>query len=68
MLQAVTAKVVDKLTAMVLATQPESVEEGKSVKIAVMPVDKDGNVTTAKEEAHDRAGVFRLRRFAGLPG
>ena len=48
MLQAVTAKVVDA-DGVALATQPESVEEGKSVKIAVMPVDKDGKVTNANE-------------------
>ena len=48
-LQAVTAKVVDA-DGVALATQPTSVEEGKSVKIAVMPVDKDGKVTTANEE------------------
>ena len=48
-LQAVTAKVVDK-DGKVLDPQPDSVEEGKSVKIAVMPVDKDGKVTTANED------------------
>ena len=48
-LQAVTAKVVNA-DGMVLDPQPESVEEGKSVKIAVMPVDKDGKVTTANED------------------
>ena len=47
-LQAVTAKVTDK-DGKVLDPQPESVEEGKSVHIAVMPVDKDGKVTTANE-------------------
>ena len=47
-LQAVTAKVVDK-DGKVLDPQPESVEEGKSVHIAMMPVDKDGKVTTANE-------------------
>ena len=47
-LQAVTAKVVDA-DGVVLATQPTSVEEGESVKIRVMPVDKDGKVTTANE-------------------
>lgn len=47
-LQAVTAKVVDS-DGVVLKMQPTSVEEGKSVKIAVMPVDKDGKVTTANE-------------------
>ena len=48
-LQAVTAMVVDA-DGVALATQPESIEEGKSVKIAVMPLDKDGKVTTANEE------------------
>ena len=48
-LQAVTAKVVDK-DGKVLDPQPMSVEEGMSVKIAVMPVDKDGKVTTADEK------------------
>ena len=48
-LQAVTAMVVDA-DGVVLKDQPESVEEGKSVKIAVMPLDKDGKVTTANEE------------------
>ena len=47
-LQAVTAMVVDA-DGVVLDPQPESVEEDKSVKIAVMPVDKDGKVTTANE-------------------
>ena len=47
-LQAVTAKVVDK-DGRALATQPTSVEEGETVMIAVMPVDKDGKVTTANE-------------------
>jgi hypothetical protein len=47
-LQAVTAKVVDS-DGVVLKMQPTSVEEGQSVKIAVMPVDKDGKVTTANE-------------------
>ena len=47
-LQAVTAMVVDA-DGVVLDPQPESVEEGKSVKIAVMPLDKDGKVTTANE-------------------
>ena len=48
-LQAVTAKVVDK-DGRALATQPTSVEEGETVMIAVMPVDKDGKVTTANED------------------
>ena len=48
LLQAVTAKVVDK-DGRALATQPTSVEEGETVMIAVMPVDKDGKVTTANE-------------------
>ena len=47
-LQTVTAMVVDK-DGRALATQPTSVEEGDSVQIAVMPVDKDGKVTTANE-------------------
>ena len=47
-LQAVTAMVVDA-DGVVLKDQPTSVEEGKSVKIAVMPLDKDGKVTTANE-------------------
>ena len=47
-LQAVTAKVVDA-DGMALDPQPTSVEEGESVKIAVMPVDKDDKVTTANE-------------------
>ena len=49
LLQAVTAKVVDA-DGVALSPQPESVEEGKSVKIAVMPLDKDGKVTNANEE------------------
>ena len=48
-LQAVTAKVVNA-DGVVLDPQPMSVEEGESVKIAVMPVDKDGKVTTANEK------------------
>ncbi|MCY4666793.1 MAG: hypothetical protein OXC29_02240, partial [Rhodococcus sp.] len=48
-LQAVTAKVVNA-DGMVLDPQPMSVEEGESVKIAVMPVDKDGKVTPANEK------------------
>ena len=48
LLQAVTAKVVDS-DGVVLKEQPTSVEEGKSVKIRVMPLDKDGKVTTANE-------------------
>ena len=47
-LQAVTAKVVDN-DGVVLDPQPMSVEEGESVKIAVMPLDKDDKVTTANE-------------------
>ncbi len=47
-LQAVTAMVVDA-DGVVLKDQPTSVEEGKSIKIAVMPLDKDGKVTTANE-------------------
>ena len=48
LLQAVTAKVVDS-DGVVLKEQPTSVEEGKSVKIRVMPLNKDGKVTTADE-------------------
>ena len=48
LLQAVTAKVVDA-DGVVVDPQPTSVAEGESVKIAVMPVDKDGDVTTANE-------------------
>ena len=48
-LQAVTAKVVDA-DGRVVDPQPTSVKEGESVKIAVMPLDKDGMVTTANEE------------------
>ena len=48
-LPAVTAKVVDK-DGKVLDPQPTSVEEGKTVKIAVMPLDKDAKVTTANED------------------
>ena len=33
-----------------LDPQPTSVEEGETVKIAVMPLDKDGNVTHATED------------------
>ncbi len=47
-LQAVTAMVVNA-DGVALAPQPTSVEEGKSVKIAVMPVDKDGKVEPALE-------------------
>ena len=47
-LQAVTAKVVDA-DGRVMDPQPTSVEEGASVKIAVMPIDDDGDVTTANE-------------------
>ena len=47
-LQAVTAKVVDK-NGVILNPQPTSVEEGKSVMIAVMPLDKNGTQTTANE-------------------
>ena len=47
-LQAVTAMVVNA-DGVALAPQPTSVEEGESVKIAVMPVDKDGKVTPALE-------------------
>ena len=48
-LQAVTAKVVDK-NGKVLDPQPTSVEEGDTIKIAVMPLDaKTGKVTTASE-------------------
>ena len=48
-LQAVTAKVVNA-DGIAIDPQPMSVEEGESVKIAVMPVDKDGKVTTANEK------------------
>ena len=47
-LQAVTAMVVDA-NGTALDPQPTSVEEGKSVKIAVMPLDKDGKVANAIE-------------------
>ena len=49
LLPAVTAMVVDD-DGVVLKAQPESVEEGKSVKIRVMPVDKDGKVEAATED------------------
>ena len=48
-LQSVTAMVVDE-TGKAVDPQPAYVEEGKSVMIAVMPVDKDGKVTTADED------------------
>ena len=48
-LQAVTAKVVDK-NGKALDPQPTSVNEGDTIKIAVMPLDaKTGRVTTATE-------------------
>ncbi len=48
-LPAVTAKVVDA-DGVALDPQPTSVEEGKSVKIAVMPVNRDGEVTPFNAE------------------
>ena len=48
-LQSVTAMVVDD-DDKALDPQPTSVKEGTAVKIAVMPIDEDGKVTTANED------------------
>ena len=48
-LPAVAARVVDK-DGKALDPQPTSVEEGTSIMVAVMPVDKDGDAVPAKEK------------------